>query len=801
MTPRGSLEDVRRFIGLLWRPGDVFELRGLVKVNGQQHVTFGYFDDADAFAAAAVARSGADAGVYFTINPANPALLARAPKNKVRRAGNGDTTSDKDVIGRRRLVIDVDAVRPAGISATDAEHDAAIALVRKIREDLAAAGWPAPILGDSGNGGHLIYGIDLPVADEGLVKRVLDRLQALHGCTVDGVVLKVDTTMFNPARISKVFGTLARKGEDTPERPHRLARVIDAPAQLDVVSREQLESFAPIATRTPAASSGPKLGATAPRATFDLVAWLETHLPDAVEREWSSGRKWLLPVCPFNPEHDRMEAFVVQFPSGAVEAKCQHESCFKSWEALRVRFEPDAYQRNGHGTSNGGAVRMTDREPPPDFEREVLYEDPRFAADVARVEDAELERFADRDREVAAPRSPATQDRNGDPDPKPVAAPVWKRGRELVKAITDRMADPWISIKLVDDEILRVRVGGTVVLIGGSKSGKTSLACCLTMEHVVHTGPVIVGSIELPDEEFAARIVGQKCDASWEDSLRGLVALTDMERVLDHPRLFVLSRDAVSIKNLEAAIEAAKAEYPGQPILVVVDYAQILEVQSTEREIRQRVTEIFRQLDRLARKHLVVVLALSQMSRMSSDKARRGEALGADSAQLAAESAAIERYASGTLSIGLQARREDGSMAVELSIGLVRMGLGDRVLPMTYWGRSGKWLVAGDAKSATDVREQRDVAKVERERTSLENQLIGAAQRADKPLTRDLLVELVRGGKKKVLAAIAVLLARGELVEVAVRATRSKSFLVWTEDRARAAGAPLVRDTLFSEAS
>jgi hypothetical protein len=46
---------------------------------------------------AAAARSGKDDGVYVTINPVNPALLARAPKNKVRRAGSGDTTSDRDV--------------------------------------------------------------------------------------------------------------------------------------------------------------------------------------------------------------------------------------------------------------------------------------------------------------------------------------------------------------------------------------------------------------------------------------------------------------------------------------------------------------------------------------------------------------------------------------------------------------------------------------------------------------------------------------------------------------------------------
>ena len=110
---RYSLEDVRRFLSLLARPGDVFELRGLVRINGQQHVTTGYFDDLDALAKTAVERSGKDDGIYVTINPANPALLARAPKNKVRRAGTGDTTSDRDVTTRRSLLVDIEELLAA----------------------------------------------------------------------------------------------------------------------------------------------------------------------------------------------------------------------------------------------------------------------------------------------------------------------------------------------------------------------------------------------------------------------------------------------------------------------------------------------------------------------------------------------------------------------------------------------------------------------------------------------------------------------------------------------------------------
>lgn len=221
-----SIEEAKRFFSLIARPGDVFELRGLARVNGQQHVTSGFFDDVAALAKAAVERSGKDDGIYVTVNPVKPELLFRAPKNTLRRAGSGDTTSDRDVAWRRHLLVDIDPIRPAGISSSDGEHQAAIDQAKRMRDFLATKLWPEPILADSGNGAHLLYEIDLPVDDGGIVQRTLTTLHRLFSTTA----LKIDEKVYNPARISKVYGTLTRKGVDAPERPHRLARILEAPS-------------------------------------------------------------------------------------------------------------------------------------------------------------------------------------------------------------------------------------------------------------------------------------------------------------------------------------------------------------------------------------------------------------------------------------------------------------------------------------------------------------------------------------------------------------------------------------------
>jgi len=313
------------------------------------------------------------------------------------------------------------------------------------------------------------------------------------------------------------------------------------------------------------------------------------------------------------------------------------------------------------------------------------------------------------------------------------------------------------------------------------------------VEHAAHVGPAIALSIELPADELAGRIVGMRCDASWEEALRGLVRDEFVADALNLPRLWIIDRDEATLATLEEAIEAARKEFPDQPILVAIDYAQLLE--SKERDVRQQVADVFKQIDRVLRRHRVVGIAVSQMSRAAAKQAREGEKIGIDSADGGAESAAIERFATFTLTIGAASEeRQDGSRAVELSVGKGRMFGGDRVIPMNSWGRTGRWRVAGVAKVAAEVREQRDTERAAKYQQSLEHALLGAAMKAPAPLIREELAEMIQGKSKAKRSAIACLIARGDLVEVAQKRQRSRSWLVWTAERAAEADLKLVRD-------
>jgi hypothetical protein len=116
--------EIRRALALFVEPGAVAELR--ILDAGRDGVVSGYFDDLDALMRAAVAWSGKAPGVYVTLNPIPSALLARA-QNRMRSWAK-PTTNDHDVLRRRWLPLDFDPRRPSGISATQAEHDAALNL-------------------------------------------------------------------------------------------------------------------------------------------------------------------------------------------------------------------------------------------------------------------------------------------------------------------------------------------------------------------------------------------------------------------------------------------------------------------------------------------------------------------------------------------------------------------------------------------------------------------------------------------------------------------------------------------------
>jgi hypothetical protein len=376
--------------------------------------------------------------------------------------------------------------------------------------------------------------------------------------------------------------------------------------------------------------------------------------------------------------------------------------------------------------------------------------------------------------------------------PQPGGRDVAKRGPEIIADIWDHRDEPLVPLEIGGGVLVETYLGGIVLLIGGTGAGKTSLALDVAIHHAVNRGPAIVASLEMPLQIIGARIVGIRCHESWAGVLRGAVAHEEM--LGQWPgRLRIVERRDATIDNLRASVAVARRDYPDEPVLVVVDYVQIMD--NEEREIRRRIARAMMELDVLATEHRAVVLALSQGSRASSRQLASGAKLGRETADAGAEAAELERWSVYTIGIGGHVPTDGDWSTVDLSIGKGRIGGGDTVRPACYCGRTGAWRITGDAQTAAEVRAERESKRAGKGQHDAESAILRAAGQAAEPKTRAELGSLAGVGKAGTRsAAITALLDRGELVEVRVRANPrgAVSWKVWTRERAAAAGIGII---------
>ncbi|HLA81363.1 MAG TPA: hypothetical protein VJP78_07080 [Thermoleophilia bacterium] len=236
---------IRKALDVVLEPGSVAELR--VPKTERTKTVSGYFDDFDKLAEAAAEWSDQAPGVYVTLNPVLPDLLARTSNRAKGWAEN--TTTDSQIVRRRWLPLDFDAVRPSGISSTDAQHEAALERARECQDWLVGLGFSPDslVLADSGNGAHLLVRLDLPNDDESTA--LVNRCLKAADLYLSDDTVKVDCGVGNAARIWKVYGTLAAKGDNVPDRPHRLAALLEFPKRQKVAPHELLERLAARAPR------------------------------------------------------------------------------------------------------------------------------------------------------------------------------------------------------------------------------------------------------------------------------------------------------------------------------------------------------------------------------------------------------------------------------------------------------------------------------------------------------------------------------------------------------------------------
>lgn len=367
---------LRQFI----EPGQVTELRAFGDSGGYS----GWFDhdhlEAMARAAVELERTKTCRGIYFTPNPVSPDLLSRRP-NQIGPANR--CTTDADIAERRWLLIDIDPVRPKDSNSTDEERQAAWQVASHVQSAMSAAGFADPVIASSGNGWHLSYPIAMLNDDASrdrcrLILAGLDRR-----CSTDRA--QVDGKTFNSSRIWKLYGTRARKGPDSADRPHRIAFVATAPEQVCATTRAAntaagmhlLEAW----HRQEAALSSLESQRQAPDTVQRAQAYL-SRIPGAISGQDGHGRTYHAAML-------LVEGFSLDRETALTLLREWNTTCQPPWTDRELEHKVDSATKNatnrGHLLRDDRPARLEGKSPR--LDTRLIYTGPDAVPEAASCED------------------------------------------------------------------------------------------------------------------------------------------------------------------------------------------------------------------------------------------------------------------------------------------------------------------------------------------------------------------------------------------------------------------------------
>lgn len=332
-------EEVKKAISIIQAPGKVFEIR--VIGTSKKDILSGYFRDADTLLHEFDSVDIRAKNAYITLGEVKDECFARAQSERFLKSPQ--TTSDTEIVAYRWLFVDLDPVRAAGISSSDAELAEAEKLAGTVAEYLHGLGFMEPVKALSGNGYHLLYRIS--VKNDKVGRALVEKCLKVLASIFDSDKVKIDTTNSNPSRICKLHGTLAQKGTSTRSRPHRMSRILSAPEPIEVTSEDILKKLAAELPDEP--DPGEKRRGSYQPEEFDLLGFLRDHGMTYEEDSNDRAKIYKLHECPFDHNHRDGDAKVFQYSNGAIAFKCHHNSCRgKRWQDVRMLFDPEAYTRN-----------------------------------------------------------------------------------------------------------------------------------------------------------------------------------------------------------------------------------------------------------------------------------------------------------------------------------------------------------------------------------------------------------------------------------------------------------------------
>jgi hypothetical protein len=462
-------EVIYKHLSLLFKPDELIEYRA--KITHDNSFRGLYFTNLERLAevVAKLDGSGTASVSYICINPLKGRLIRERgllinpndeQVNQIIAGPPGKTARDEDIAAYRWMFVDVDTIRVPELRdtdkkefdrlqhecSTDEEKARAKVVAQKVLAFLKEKGWPQPILCDSGNGFHILFRIGLENTPFN-VNLIADCLKALKLHFAAEVDADIDASVYNPARLTRAYGSTTRKGTDTPERPYRPNRIFDLKQPVGDVT---LEMILGLAVESPGYSKDGRGDMPELAEGFsgqDFIAYFEKQgawTTDG-EKEWNGHPIIATDVCLFAQRKHSGD----EFKSGFIIGDSFGYRCFSDECEGRTIKDVFAYLREEK--NDDGSPKFTPY-PKPIFKTETFEElaDIFFLECAGDIEEGEeIAEDAKLDEAMGAPvveePLPTVQEQVAPTQDPPEATlpssgmlsdlPVWDKGSEALDGL------------------------------------------------------------------------------------------------------------------------------------------------------------------------------------------------------------------------------------------------------------------------------------------------------------------------------------------------------------------------------
>ena len=327
------------------------EIRGIGKVDGKHRSYSGWFASVGGLMSALEQMAHLNLNWYFVFNQIDYDQLNGKMRNSScmeKIAMSNHCICDIDIVRRKWVMLDFDPVRPSGTSSTFEQLSYASMTAKKVWDFLFHNGFYDYVGCVSGNGYHIMLPCDLE-ANEQTDNLVSDFIKVISMLFSDENVA-IDTQVSNRARLTKLYGTVAHKGEHSALTPHRTSCFKHVPQEIKPIDKAYFEKIV-AAFMTP--NSRPSSENNYGRGKFSLEFFLKSHNIAFEQRSIAGGRKYILKECPFNSEHKSPDSAVFEFEDGRLGFKCFHNSCSSyHWKEFREKIEPFVLQKKNYGVKD-----------------------------------------------------------------------------------------------------------------------------------------------------------------------------------------------------------------------------------------------------------------------------------------------------------------------------------------------------------------------------------------------------------------------------------------------------------------